>query len=173
MVARRTGLLPACAFLLLGLLALPQPTLAASSKHSSATVAPGFSLPTQVGTVCLDSLRGHVVYLDFWASWCGPCRASVPWMSTLARRYRERGVEVVGVNLDKDRALAMAMLAEHPAAFTVAFDPLGAVAAAYQVRVMPTSFVIAKDGTVRVRHAGFVPRDTTWLQQQIEEALNP
>ena len=122
-----------------------------------------------------DYLGKKVILIDFWASWCGPCRSSFPWMAQLAKRYHERGFEVVAVNLDKDRALADAFLAEHlaksPEGFTVAFDPAGRTAGSYQVAAMPTSFVIGRDGRVLLRHAGFDARRTDDVVKRIEEAL--
>jgi thiol-disulfide isomerase/thioredoxin len=144
---------------------------AQAASRPSGHAAPSFKLPTLTSTVSLDSLRGHVVYLDFWASWCGPCRASFPWMTGLDKKYRAQGLKIVAVNLDKDRALADEFLADYPAPFTVAFDPKGGAAEAYGVSVMPSSFVIGKDGSVLLRHAGFDPQHTGKVEMQIEEAL--
>jgi thiol-disulfide isomerase/thioredoxin len=136
-----------------------------------AAAAPSFTLPARSGSLSLDSLRGHVVYLDFWASWCGPCRASFPWMAGLAQRYKAKGLRIVAVNLDKDRSLADDFLSRYPAAFDIAFDPSGRTAEAYKVAAMPTSFVIGKDGAVVLRHAGFEPRRTAEVEKSIQEAL--
>ena len=142
-----------------------------AGNHASAHTAPPFKLPALTGTVSLDSLRGHVVYLDFWASWCGPCRASFPWMTGLDKKYRAKGLRIVAVNLDKDRAAADSFLADYAAPFTIAFDPKGSTAEAYDVSAMPSSFVIGKDGTLLLRHAGFDPHRTGKVELQIEEAL--
>ena len=144
---------------------------ALAGNHPSTHTAPSFKLPARTGSVSLDSLRGRVVYLDFWASWCGPCRASFPWMTGLDKKYGAKGLEIVAVNLDKDRALADAFLADYPAPFTIAFDPKGSVAQAYGVSAMPSSFVIGKDGKILLRHAGFDPQRTAKVELQIEEAL--
>ncbi len=143
----------------------------ARARPAAVTVAPSFELPGRDGVVKLDALRGHVVYVDFWASWCGPCRASFPWMAKLAERQRAKGLEVVAVNLDKDRALADAFLAEHPAAFKVAFDPAGRTAEAWKVAIMPTSFLIGKDGSILLRHPGFDARGAAELEKRIDEEL--
>lgn len=153
------------------LLAVTTFATAFAGGHTSSHAAPAFKLPTLTGTVSLDSLRGQVVYLDFWASWCGPCRASFPWMTGLDKKYRSRGLRIVAVNLDKDRALADAFLADYAAPFTIAFDPKGNTAEAYGVSAMPSSFVIGKDGKVLLRHAGFDPQRTGTVELQIEEAL--
>jgi thiol-disulfide isomerase/thioredoxin len=162
LVARLAGCL------LLACIAL---TPATAAKQASAHLAPAFRLPARSGYVSLDSLRGHVVYLDFWASWCGPCRASFPWMAGLAERYRARGLKVVAVNLDKERALADAFLVEFPAPFAIAFDPKGGTATSYKVSAMPSSYVIGKDGTLRFRHSGFDAKHTSEVEHEIEEAL--
>jgi len=143
------------------------------SAHASkpAAVAPTFSLPALHGTASLDSLRGRVVLVDFWASWCVPCRGSFPWMASLSERYRDRGLAIVAVNLDKDRALADRFLAEHPAPFTVAFDPAGETAEAYHVRAMPTSVLVGADGHVLLTHIGFDPKHSAEVEARIEEAL--
>ncbi len=133
--------------------------------------APSFRLPTASGTVALDSLRGKVVYLDFWASWCQPCQRSFPWMNQLQERYAPRGLAVVAINLDKSRAAADAFLEKYPATFAVAFDSTGRTAEAYRVPAMPTSFLIARDGTVLHSHAGFDPRKTGEMEKRIEAAL--
>src|SRR5436190_21459373 len=95
------------------------PVLAKAPKP--APVAPAFTLPGLKGDVTLESLRGKAVLVDFWASWCGPCRQSFPWMNDLQRKYGDKGLAIVAVNLDKDREFASSFLAEVPASFTVAF----------------------------------------------------
>lgn len=137
------------------------------------TAAPNFSLPARAGTAALDSLRGTVVVLDFWASWCTPCRQSFPWLAQLQARHGERGLRVVAINMDKSRAAAERFLAAVPAPFTIAFDPTGKTAEAYRVSGMPTTILIGRDGTIRHRHVGFDPRKRTQYEAAIEEALRP
>jgi len=145
----------------------------APAKSASAH-APSFALPDRLGkTVTLDSLAGKVVLLDFWASWCVPCRQSFPWMNALREKYGAKGLAVVAINLDKDRAAADAFLVKNPAAFTVAFDASGKTAEAYRVAAMPSTYVIAKDGTILVRHTGFDPKKTSEVETAIEGALKP
>jgi thiol-disulfide isomerase/thioredoxin len=100
-------------------------------------------------------LGGKVVLLDFWASWCEPCRHSFPWMSELQRRHGADGLVVVAVNLDQDPHLAEQFLAATPAAFRVEYDPAGALASEFGVNAMPVSFVIDRTGRVREKHVGF------------------
>lgn len=103
----------------------------------------------------LPALKGKVVLLDFWASWCEPCRQSFPWMSDLQKRYGENNFVVVAVNLDQDRKLAEQFLSSTPADFRVEYDPQGVLAEQFAVISMPTSVVIDRNGQVRERHRGF------------------
>jgi thiol-disulfide isomerase/thioredoxin len=151
-------------------LLLVVPAFARPVAPSPPRPAPAFSLPGTTGTVALDSLRGRVVYLDFWASWCGPCRASFPWMATMQQRYAANGFTVVAVNLDKERRAAETFLARHPAGFPVAFDPAGRTAEAYGVSAMPMSFLIGRDGAILSTHAGFAPGKAGELEARIREA---
>src|ERR1700757_77516 len=127
----------------LALLITAAPAPAKSTKP--APVAPAFTLPGLNGDVALESFRGKTVLVDFWASWCGPCRQSFPWMNGLEKRYGDKGLAIVAVNLDKDREFADNFLAEVPAEFTVAFDPSGRTAESYKVKAMPTTFLISPD----------------------------
>ena len=138
----------------------------------AAETAPPFSLPTHAGTLTLDDLKGKVVYLDFWASWCPPCRKSFPWMNDMERRYSRQGLAVVAVNLDKDRALADKFLNEVPARFTVAFDPEGTVANSYHVPGMPSSFIIDRNGRIQAIHIGFREEDSSDLEASLRRALS-
>ena len=156
--------------LLLLLLALP--AFARPAPHAGAgdRFAPAFSLPGRTGTVSLDSLKGRLVYVDFWASWCEPCRRSFPWLNTLRERYADRGLTIVAINLDKDRRAADAFLEKFPASFLVAYDPTGKTAEAYRVSAMPSSFLIGPTGTLLSSHAGFDPRKTGAIEALIQEA---
>jgi thiol-disulfide isomerase/thioredoxin len=144
---------------------------AAASPVARPTPAPAFTLPTRTGTVALDSLRGKVVLVDFWASWCEPCRASFPWMSRLHERYAARGLVIVAIDLDKTRPPAEQFLLDHPAAFTIAYDPAGRSAEAFKVKAMPTSFIVGADGKILLAHAGFDPTKTAAIESLIAGAL--
>lgn len=150
----------------------PTPALA-SGAPAAGSPAPRFTLATRTGTVCLDSLRGQVVLVDFWASWCGPCKSSFPWMRDVYQRYSAKGLAIVAVNLDKSRSSADDFLLDHPSPFTVAFDPSGATAKAYKVWGMPTSFLIGRDGTVLLAHSGFDPRRAGEVEAAIQKACSP
>jgi cytochrome c biogenesis protein CcmG/thiol:disulfide interchange protein DsbE len=134
--------------------------------------APHFTLTTSTGRLDSDSLRGRVVLVDFWASWCGPCRQSFPWMATMHDRYAAKGLVIVAVNLDKDRALADKFLDGFHVPFTVVFDPSGKTADAFHVKAMPTSFLVDRSGEIRMTHAGFDAKKTDAMEAALEEACS-
>jgi cytochrome c biogenesis protein CcmG, thiol:disulfide interchange protein DsbE len=133
--------------------------------------APAFSLPSTAGEVSLRQWQGQVVLLDFWASWCTPCRLSFPWLGEMQARYGARGLHVLGVNLDRRREDAERFLARTPAAFLLAFDPAGEVPRRYAVKAMPSSLIIGRDGLVRMHHAGFRDDDRAPLEAALDAAL--
>ena len=172
-----TGVRPVLCAAVASLLLLP-PAFPASAKSTpkapaEAPPAPPFALPTRSGTVCSDSLRGSVVYVDFWASWCGPCKESFPWMATLHDRYAKRGLVIVAINLDKDRSAAESFLEKHPAPFTIAFDPSGKTAKAYKVWGMPMSYVLSAKGALLSTHPGFDPKRAAAVESEIAALLPP
>ena len=119
-------------------------------------VAPSFALPTANGeTIALDSLRGRTVYVDFWASWCGPCRQSFPWMNEMQAKYGGRGLAIVAINDDRKPPEAERFLAPVPASFPVVYDPAGATPASYAVRAMPSSYLIDASGKIVDVELGF------------------
>jgi cytochrome c biogenesis protein CcmG/thiol:disulfide interchange protein DsbE len=124
------------------------------------------------GPVDLAALKGKVVYVDFWASWCVPCRQSFPWMNAMHRQYGNSGLDVVAVNMDQTRADADAFLQKYPAEFSVRFDPTGQLAPTFHVRGMPTSALLGRDGKVLLVHEGFRDKDKAALEQAIRTALN-
>ncbi len=134
-------------------------------------MAADFNLPTASATVRLSQFKGKVVYLDFWASWCEPCKHSFPWMNEMQKKYRADGLEVVAINLDKKRELANKFLKEMPASFNVAFDPEGKTAESYNVMGMPSSYLINRKGEIVSRHIGFKQDKAAELEAQIVKAL--
>lgn len=135
------------------------------------SVALGVSTPparaaraeTAIGLIAvLDSLsgdstivEGKVVYVDFWASWCVPCRRSFPWMMELLGKYQERGLQIVTVNVDPSRAAADKFVEGTRASLPIVYDPAGKLARLYDLQALPTSFVYGRDGTLRSRQEGF------------------
>ncbi|MGH8850916.1 MAG: TlpA family protein disulfide reductase [Casimicrobiaceae bacterium] len=134
--------------------------------------APPFALRDgQGGTVALAALRGQVVYVDFWASWCGPCRRSFPWMNDMLRRYGARGLTIVAVNVDKNRADAARFLERTPAQFTVVYDQDGATPLTYAVQGMPSSYLIDARGKIVDIEQGFHDDRKAALEQRIRALL--
>lgn len=134
--------------------------------------APALALTTAAGdTVDLARLRGRVVYVDFWASWCTPCKRSFPWMNELDARYRDSGLMIVAVNVDKRRDDALRFLREVPARFTVVFDAEGRTPAAFDVKGMPSSYLIDREGRVAAVEEGFHEERAKAIEQRIRALL--
>ena len=134
--------------------------------------APEFNLPGLLAAVELGDFKGKTVYLDFWASWCGPCKQSFPWMNDMQTRYSNKGLHVVAINVDQRNADARSFLKDTPANFTVVFDPAGQTPKTYAIRGMPTSVLIGPDGKVLSVHNGFKEEQRAELEQQIKQALH-
>lgn len=134
--------------------------------------APHFQLQGLNSAIALSDYRGSVVYLDFWASWCGPCLKSFPWMEAVQQSYRDQGLVVIAINLDAERELADAFLKDHPVSFQIGFDPKGVTPLAYNVRGMPASFIIDGEGNIVSSHIGFADGRTDYYEQAIELALS-
>ena len=119
----------------------------------------------------LSAMRGRVVYLDFWASWCVPCRQSFPWMESMKNTYEAQGLTVLAINVDHDRADADRFLKIFHPDFEVRFDPQGSWAEEFKVLGMPTSVIIDRHGVVRFTHVGFWPAQGDVSAQQIQQLL--
>jgi thiol-disulfide isomerase/thioredoxin len=156
----------------LALLTLAIFTFAANATEVSQT-APQFTLPnlkTQAPTP-LKQFAGKVVYLDFWASWCAPCKKSFPALNALHQKLKTQGFEVLAVNLDEDKALAEKFLQDVPVDFTVLRDAKGEWSDQYVVETMPTSFILDKNGVVQKIHHGFTSDDMKEIESKITELL--
>lgn len=103
----------------------------------------------------LGQYKGQVVVVDFWASWCVPCRRSFPWLNEMHAKYAEQGLVIIGVNVDAQRADADRFLTEVPATFAIVYDPKGVFPTQYRVNAMPTSLVYDRAGTLVAQHLGF------------------
>jgi len=133
--------------------------------------APDFTLPGASGDVKLSDFKGKVVYLDFWASWCGPCHKSFPWMNEMQSKYGSKGLQIIGVNVDQKREDADKFLSQVPAKFAIAFDAKGATPKAYDVKGMPSALLIDAAGNVQYIHAGFKEEETASVEAHIKQAL--
>lgn len=120
--------------------------------------APSVSLQTLDGKdFTLDSLKGQVVVLSFWASWCRPCRGEMPELEDVYNSFKNKGVTVVGVNVDRKPEAAQAFLRAHPVTFPIVMDPDSLLLGKFEVTSMPTSFVIDRKGIVRKKTVGYRP----------------
>lgn len=159
--------LASCALIALAGLYISTPVLALDVGAQ----APDFELPSAQEPVKLSKTQGKVIYLDFWASWCGPCGESFPWMNAMQAKFKQKGLQIIAINLDANNDDAQKFLAQHAAQFTVLFDPKGVTPRQYGVKGMPTSFLIGKDGKVLSQHKGFNNADRAELEQKILSAL--
>lgn len=119
----------------------------------------------------LDSYKGKVVYLDFWASWCGPCRKSFPWMNDLYRDNQSKGLVIIAINLDQEHKLADQFIQEFNPGFPILFDPEGRLASQFQVTGMPSAVIIGRDGKIRYKHAGFHQDKRLQYEQELQQLL--
>ncbi|MES9814295.1 MAG: TlpA family protein disulfide reductase [Candidatus Thiodiazotropha sp.] len=136
------------------------------------TMAPDFTLKSREGVnIKLSELRGQVVMVNFWASWCGPCRQEMPLLQQLFDRYQSLGFSLLGVNVDEDRAAADKMLRDVPVSFPILYDDRSKVSKQYQVKAMPSTFMVDRDGRIRYLHKGYKPGYEEEYQQQIRQLL--
>ncbi len=125
----------------------------------------------QAASLDLSAYRGKVVYLDFWASWCTPCRRSFPWLDGLVHEYAQRDLVVIGVNVDQDRQLAEQFLNGTPASFPIVYDPQGDVATTFKVMGMPSAVLIDRSGKVRFQHVGFSEKRKEEYEENVRSLL--
>jgi len=145
----------------------------AAALESGAPV-PQLALPRldePAQSLSLTGLRGNVVYVDFWASWCVPCRQSMPALDAMYRRNRGRGFSVVGVNKDVSRADAERFLKRVSVSFPLVRDTEDAVARAFGVKAMPSGYLVDRKGVVRKVHLGFTAETAAALETEIEALL--
>jgi peroxiredoxin len=139
-------------------------------RPSPPKLAEDFTLKTPEGrTVRLSEQRGKVVFINFWATWCPPCREEMPAMERLWRQHRQAGFVLVAVSLDTDRALVKPYVAEHALTFPIAFDPGLEVANRYGVRALPASFIVDRQGQVAALALGPRAWDNDAAHSLVEE----
>lgn len=139
--------------------------------NASAEKAPQFVLHGDNKKVQLSSYKGRVVYVDFWASWCEPCRRSFSWMNKMQAMYGKDKFTIIAINLDESRAAAQQFLQKTPASFDIAYDPNGKIAEAYQLKAMPSSYLINTRGEVVYQSVGFRSETKDELENQIRQQL--
>ena len=155
--------------------------LATASAFLAATVAAGTDAPSPApnvelqradgGTVRLSNFKGKVVLIDFWASWCGPCKASFPALDAVYKRRHADGLEVLAVNVDEDRRAADEFLEERPHEMPVFFDPRGRAPAAFRVDGMPSSYLLDRRGRIRFKHMGYTAAIGSAQEREVEALL--
>ena len=144
-------------FCLGALIALPALATSVDTLRAGAP-APAFQLTSNTGKpVNLDSLKGQIVLVNFWASWCGPCRKEMPILEQLNRQFHNKGVTLIGVNVEPDSAAATDWLKATPVSFPILFDTDSKVSKLYQVEGMPNTVILDRKGNVRYIHRGYQP----------------
>ena len=133
--------------------------------------APALQVPGTTAAIDLAAFKGKVVYVDFWASWCAPCKQSFPWMNEMQAKYGARGLQIVAVNVDQRREDADKFLAEVPANFLVGFDAKGDSPRRFEIKGMPSSVLVGPDGKVVKVHAGFRADERKAQEDAIVAAL--
>ena len=134
--------------------------LPASAGSSTSGPAPQFTLDSRAGSkVSLAQYKGQVVMLNFWASWCGPCRQEMPLLENIYKKYNKMGFTLIGVNVEPDSKAAEGFLQATPVSFPVIYDKDSTVSKAYDVSGMPSTVIIDRKGNIRVLHRGYKPGD--------------
>jgi len=147
-----------------------------ASAGASATAvsqrAPDFTLPSAAGTnLRLQEQRGQVVMLNFWATWCGPCRREMPQLDRLYEKYRAAGFVLLGVNIDEDQRNAVGLSSKLGLHFPVLFDSKQKVSRLYDLSTMPSTVLIDRDGRVRFVHLGYKDGYEETYEKQVTELL--
>jgi peroxiredoxin len=144
--------------LILGLLVTTFAATSLASAGIEGQAAPDFALKSSTGdNLRLSEFRGDVVMINFWATWCGPCRQEMPLLDQLYSRYKRVGFNLLGVNIDDDSRRAMEMIEELGVSFPVLFDAHKEVSKLYEVDAMPVTVLVDREGNVRYVHHGYKP----------------
>jgi len=133
---------------------------------------PAIDIPDQAGKkVDLSALKGKVVLIDFWASWCGPCKQEMPVLEELHKKYAKDGLVIVGVNIDNNAKKMNNFLKGTPATFRIVHDRKLDIASKYEPETMPSSYFIGRDGKIRYVHEGFKKRDAGEIEERVKKLL--
>ena len=157
---------------LLGGLAAALLIASTASALTSGDDPPAIDMPDQAGKkVDLNELKGKVVLVDFWASWCGPCKQEMPVLEELHKKYAKEGLVIVGINIDNNPKKMNNFLRGTPVTFRIIHDRKLNVASKYEPETMPSSYFIARDGKIRYIHEGFRKKDATEFEERIKALL--
>ena len=151
--------------------------LATSGLTTALALSAGQPMP-EIGLTTLDgkkvtaqALRGKVVVVDFWATWCGPCKVELPILQKLYQKYGKQGLLVVGVSVDRDAGNLPKFLSKLGVTFPIAHDAGHSVAERFKPAKMPSSFIVGRDGIVKFVHAGFNAEDAAVFEKEIASLL--
>jgi thiol-disulfide isomerase/thioredoxin len=148
--------------------------LIVSVAHADALegAAPNFTLTSRGGeNLKLSEYRGDVVMINFWASWCGPCRQEMPLLNALYERYKPLGFTILGVNVEEDSSQAKTLLADVPVDFPILFDNTNKVSQLYHVEAMPSTILVDRNGNMRYLHQGYTPGTEKDYEQQVRALI--
>ena len=164
----KTNLRFPLAALLAALVAVAWPAAATDGSPP----APGFKLANRAGgELSLDGLKGQVVMINFWASWCGPCRQEFPALDQIYAKYKPMGFQMIAINVESEKADAEKFLGKTPVSFPILFDPDNKVSGSYGVSAMPTTFLVDRQGRLRWQHRAYKPGDEAKYIEQIRAML--
>lgn len=134
--------------------------------------APNFTLKSLSGkNLKLSEMAGNVVLINFWASWCGPCREEMPLLNALHKKYQPLGFTVLGVNVEEQTDKARGFLSNYPVDFPILLDKENEVSRQYKVIAMPTTVVVDRDGNMRYLHEGYKPGDEKKYRQMVKKLV--
>ena len=134
--------------------------------------APDFTLKSNSGkNLRLSDFRGQVVMINFWASWCGPCRQEMPILDQLSKRYGKLGFTLLGVNVEQDSSKANAYLKDIPVSFPILYDTANQTSKLYNVNAMPTTVLVDRNGNMRFIHHGYKPGYENDYKKQIKALI--
>ena len=144
----------------------------ALSAGDASGPAAAFRLKSRTGgEVSLNSLKGKVVLINFWATWCGPCRKEMPLLELIQKKYAPLGFTMLGVNVEEDTRLMDTFLKDVPVTFPVLLDPANGVSKLYNVSAMPSTVIVDRKGNVRFIHQGYKPGDESKYQDLIRQLI--
>jgi len=129
--------------------------------------APRFKMPGPRGEVALSKSQGQVVLVNFWASWCGPCRKELPELESLYQQHKDKGFTIIGVNIDKERKNADQFIAKFRLSYPIGYDPESKIISAYKGKAMPTSYLLGRDGKVKKIFLGYTKKKFPKMRDDI------
>lgn len=145
---------------------------AGAGSAGAVKAAPDFTLKSRAGQpVSLSGLRGKVVLINFWATWCGPCRKEMPLLEQLSKKYEPLGFKLVGINVEQDSSLADVFLKDVKVTFPILLDPANGVSKLYNVAAMPSTVIVDRKGNIRFVHQGYQPGDEGKYQDMVRQLI--